>query len=268
VGSGYTKRIEARIKKDIPDDREYTADLRNVPAVSGVGPVFVWYGSYFEWHEADLERWLSSIEGWAKAILERAKIPASDPKPLVYDHLKLREGLHPADDAVSTSVLHVIEKLGFRRGQHVQWHAAAILKHLRVLRANLASGALASPTIAKAVAVSAIQLGSFLREAEIRFGIVAPQSRKGGSQAKSIPAVTSFVRSRLRKSPSLTAGALWRSIPRDECDGLKFGQSKLYVEIDLLRVIGKRNGKWRLVAELSYQTFRKYVTAARKVPAR
>lgn len=226
--------------------------------------MFAWYGSYFEWHEADLERWLSSIEGWAKAILECAKMPAGDPKPLVYDHLKLRKGLHPADDAVFTGVLHVIEKLGFRRGKHVQWHAAAILKHLRVLRANLASEALASPTVAKAIAVSAIQLGSFLREAEIRFGIVAPQSRKGGSQAKSIPAVASFVRSRLRKSPSLTSAALWRLVPRDECDGLKFGQSKLYVEMDLLRVIEKRNEKWRLVAELYYHTFRKYVTAARK----
>lgn len=252
VGSGDTKRTEARIKRDIPLDREYSDDLKNVDAVSGWDkPAVAWYASYFEWQVADLWRWLSSVEKWAVGVLERAGIP-----------------IKKIPRALWSNVLSVTEKHGFQRGQHVQWHAAVVLKHLSILRANRFSESLDSPAVADAVAIAGIQLGALLREAEIRFGIFISRSQKGGAHPKNLPAVAAFVRSQIRKNPKLTASDLWQSIPSGIDGELKVGKAKLYVEKDLLRVMEKRNGEWRPIGELLYRSFQRYVTAARKAPAR
>lgn len=116
--------------------------------------------------------------------------------------------------------------------------------------------------------VLAAELGGFIREAEIRFGVVASQARKGGEAKKGIPEVRKLVSSLLRKNPRATSTALWRMIPREEFDALKAGSLKVYISEGRLQSLRKVAGEWQLGLSVSFAAFRRYVTAARKVLAR
>jgi len=120
----------------------------------------------------------------------------------------------------------------------------------------------------------AFALGMLVREMAIRFEVIAGYTRKGGSRKKRLPAVGSFIRSRLRTTRSLTAAALWRQIPRDTDDSsrraLRIGKLRLLIEgnrlvVKKLQALKHEGGKeWRGIASLTYPSFRKYVTDVRK----
>jgi hypothetical protein len=140
-----------------------------------------------------------------------------------------------------------------------EWYAAKILTVIFKLMDTIDY----SSNLGKMLILAA-ELGGFIRESEIRFGPVASQTRKAGKQPKNISEVDAFVRSRIKSNKSLTPAALWREI--DDCgdDGLKIGTAELFIENERLNVVHRsRKGKVE-TRSISFRTFAKYITAARK----
>jgi hypothetical protein len=188
------------------------------------------------------------------------------------------------------SFMALVEARGFRQRMHREWYAAEILRLIFTTRCFfniVGSEALCyGPTIFEAeersdeesirradiklnkevgrLASDAFELGGLIREADIRFNVVGRQVANAGRRPKNIPAVAAFVKSRLLRNPSMTAAALWRLIPRNEFDGIKIKGEKLSINGDLLRVTKNQNAEWIVTNEITYPTFRNYVTAARK----
>ncbi len=165
------------------------------------------------------------------------------------------------DDAGLPYDRDIVETSGFPEGSE-EWNASEILRLVTVARGFVRLGR------ADYAAIYAMNLGARLEGGDRWFNEVLPQRKKGGAKKKYNPVIRRFVESRLRKGRLLTAAAIWKMIPRDECDGVKIGQAKIYVDEDILRVTEIRNGNWEITGELAYPSFRKYVKDARKALAR
>ena len=177
-------------------------------------------------------KWFAAtgIEIWANQILDNADLPAD------------RE---------------LVEARGFREGSK-EWHACEILRLSYLMQGFVGLGE------AGYAAFYAFELGELLQGGAIWFSH-RKQWQDAGAKPKYNPFVKRFVESRLRKNRLLTSAALWRSIPRDECDGLHVGRAKIFIEVDLLFITEKIDGSWTASGRpLSYPSFRNYVTAARK----
>jgi len=156
-------------------------------------------------------------------------------------------------------ILNSLEKRGLCEFITKEWYAAKILNIVYKLLDTIDYSSNLENML-----ILAAELGGFIRESRIRFGPVASQARKAGEQPKNISEVDAFVRSRIKSNKSLTPAALWREI--DDCgdDGLKIGTAELFIENERLKVVHRsRKGKVE-TRSISFRTFAKYITAARK----
>lgn len=159
----------------------------------------------------------------------------------------------------------------FRPYEHAEWYAAEVLARAGRVRREIAARRSGE------AAADAFSLGLLVREAEMKFQfepkvLAHERSRaggaKGGQRPKGIAALRSFLNSRIKKNPARGAGDLWRSFPDDEVDAVRVGNAKLFIEFDRLCVIERQGKNWERVADVSFRTFRNYVTATKKALAR
>jgi len=229
------------------------------------------------------ERWIAIIrvESWSRRTLKAAGLPA-DPRFFVSYTLPGGEALPqttlliPAKPAPLSrmvtyapgfspgqtgNLMAVVKARGFREGKDAEWYAAEILRLIWLIRTLIRMGK------TDWTATYAVDLGVLFVGGNI-FNILKAQRQNAGAKPKYNQIVKRFVESRLRGNPSVKSAALWRSIPRDECDAVPVGKAKLFIgDDDRLHLIGKVEGSLDprpIGRPLCFTSFRNYVTAARK----
>lgn len=164
--------------------------------------------------------------------------------------------VHSEDREYANSLLYEVKRGGFRGHIDEEWYAATILSACAYLRDSIARG-----EENKIIAVYALSLGMIVREADIRFKTIAGYSRVGGRKSKFDPVIMGFVKSRLKKTPAVTAKTLLEELSdKDPFGGaIRVGNAKLFAERDRIKVF--HNGKER---SISFSSLPRYVTEARK----
>jgi hypothetical protein len=159
--------------------------------------------------------------------------------------------------------LNFLEKSDLCEFISKEWYAAKILNIIYKLLDSIDYS-----SNLEIMLILAAELGGFIRESEIRFGPVASQARKAGAQEKGIPEVAKLVSSLLRKNSKATSTAIWKMIPEGDFEALKVGTLKIYTSAGRLRTMKMVAREWQKGPSLSYVSFRKYVTDARKALTR
>jgi hypothetical protein len=198
---------------------------------------------------SDFRSYLAAEESKAMRILQEAGLPTDPGK----HHTPLSK------QEILRRTLNSLENRGLCEFISKEWYAAKILNIIYKLLNSIDYGSNLENML-----ILAGELGGFIRESEIRFGPVASQARKGGGQSKKIPEVEDFVRSRIENNKSLTPAAMLLEIDVCSDNGLRIGTAELFIENERLNVVHRsREGKVE-TRSISFRTFAKYVTAARK----
>jgi hypothetical protein len=205
---------------------------------------------------SDFRSYLAAEESKAMRILQEAGLPTDPGKQDT--PLSKQENLR--------RILNSLEKRGLCEFITKEWYAAKIINIVYKLLDTIDYSSNLENML-----ILAGELGGFIRESEIRFGPIASQSRKGGEQEKQIPtAVKKLVSSILRKNRKATSADLWKMIPTDDCGAVKFDRIKIFTQRDQIRFLVKGDdGNWGYHEHrISFRSFQKYVTAARKALTR
>jgi hypothetical protein len=252
VGSNISKRIQYKLAVE-----SFGHDTKP-PHI----PEEEWGGTCLDaWRKITPEQTIyDNLEKTAKRILEAAKLPTADSiysipegRPLLPEEWKIYPGRRG-------TLVSLAEAHGFRERIDIEWYAAKILVGHYGLRKCLDR----DPKAPYAAAAVAFELGMLVREKDILIEYIKKNAKKGGSKNKRIPAVESFVQKRLQVDPSLKPAALWHMIPDDNRKGLQIGEATLYREDILLMVDMEDPNDDR---QLSFASFRRYVTNAKKLIA-
>jgi len=265
VGSGLTKRVQYRLTVE-----NFGHDTKP-PHITEE-----------DWGDICLNAWeaitpeqttYNNIETLTKQILENANLPTEGTLYTIPDGMTLDPEAQRSYSGRKGNLISLVEARGYKERINIEWYAAKRLLSWLAVRGCAEKG---KPN---AAIMNAFVLGMLTQEMQTRFEVFAGFVRKGGSRKKHLPAVSSFIRKRLRANSKLTVTALWKQIPSETDDNFQKGHpvgklslstkgNHLMVKKNLVLEHEEGRKEWRVIASLTKSTFRKYVTDARKFLAR
>ncbi|MDD5762790.1 MAG: hypothetical protein PHP88_09845 [bacterium] len=250
VGSGFTKWVQYRSSVERFGDDTKPADKTEED----------WSNTCIDaWNAITQEqRAYANIETWTKQILKAANLPTENTVYTIPDGRPLDPNTRESYSGRKGDRRTLVVARGDKERFDIEWYAAQMLISWLAVKGCNEKGK------TNAANLNAFGLGMLTREMQIRFEVDAENKRKGGSQKKRILAVESFVLKHLRTDSSLKPAALWHMIPDDNRMGLQIGKATLYRENDRLMVDMEDSNDDR---QLSFASFRRYVTNAKKLIA-